>query len=114
MYVGRAKRGRTGLAGAYRLSGLRGRRGLALGQIDWGGIIQNSISTAGQVAAVAVRPPTYSSVINPTTGAQTITSYGAMPPTSLLGTGTDLTSLLSSPIVLIGGLALLAVFALKR
>lgn len=123
MYVGRRKLGRAGLAGKNRLSGLRGRQGLVLGQddgsssdINWGNILSTGIVTAGNVAAVAVRPPTYSSVINPVTGAQTITSYGATAP-SIFGTSLDsttLTGLLTSPLVLLGGLALVAVLALKR
>jgi hypothetical protein len=52
------------------------------------------------------------------TGAQTITSYAPIGSTSsLLGTsslGTEFSSLLSSPLVLLGGIALIAVFALKR
>ena len=118
MYVGTRKRGAGRLAGAYRFSGIRGLRGRRLGQIDYGSIITDAINTAGAVAVQAVKPPTYSSVVNPITGAQTITSYGAtVPSTSLLGTsalGTDLTSLLSSPLVLLGGIALIAVIALKR
>jgi hypothetical protein len=113
------------MAGTHRVSGLRGlRRGLArrLGQddssINWGQILTTGITVAGQDAAVALKPPTYSSVVNPLTGAQTITSYAPIGQTSsILGT-TDLTSslnsLISSPIVLIGGIALIAVLALKR
>ncbi len=75
----------------------------------WASIITTGITTAGAVAAKAVTPPTYSSTINPLTGAQTITSYGATVPSSLLTSGltTNLSSLLESPIVLIGGIALL-------
>lgn len=116
MYVGRTKPGLGRMARAHRLSGVRGLRG-RLGQdsIDWGSIIQTGIQTAGAVSAIAFKPPTYSSVINPYTGAQSITSYGAVPNTGLgLGAGTSLSSLLTSPVVLFGGLALLAVFALKR
>ncbi len=119
MYVGRAKRGRTGLAGTYGLSRLRGLRGRALGQdsIDWGNILQTGIQTAGAVSAIAFKPPTYSSVINPYTGAQTITSYANTPPSSSLlgvGPGSSFTELLTSPLVLVGGLLLVAVFALKK
>ncbi len=115
MYVGSRQLGGR-LARAHRLSGVR--RGLRgrLGQddINWGQILTTGIQTAGSVAAIAVKPPTYSSVVLPS-GAQSITSYGAtVPSTSILGAGTDLTSLLTSPLVLLGGLALLAVFALKR
>lgn len=105
------------MARANRLSGLRGGGRLGLGQdssIDWGSVLNNTISTAGAVAAKAVTPPTYSAVINPLTGAQTITSYGAtVPSTSLLGT-TDLSTLLESPLVLFGGLALVAFLMLKN
>lgn len=118
MYVGRRKIGRGRLAGAHRLSGLRGGRRLVLGQdeggINWGNVLTTSITDAASVAAVALRPPTYSSVVNPYTGAQSITSYAPLGSTpSLLGT-TSLTGLLSSPLVLLGGVALLAVLALKR
>jgi hypothetical protein len=120
MYVGIGKRA-SRLAGSHRLSGLRGLRGRGLGQdvpIDWGSIISTGITTAGAVAVKAVAPPTYSSVVNPITGAQTITSYAPIGATSsLLGTsslGTEFSSLLSSPLVLLGGIALIAVFALKR
>ena len=120
MYVGRAKRGRTGLAGAHGLSRLRGLRGRALGQddgINWGNILQTGIQTAGAVSAIAFKPPTYSSVINPYTGAQTVTSYANTPPSSSLlgvGPGSSFTELLTSPLVLVGGLLLVAVFALKK
>lgn len=82
----------------------------------WASIITTGITTAGAVAAKAVTPPTYSSTINPLTGAQTITSYGATVPSSLLTSGltTDLSSLLESPIVLIGGIALFALMMLRR
>ena len=118
MYARTAQLGRMRrVAGAHRLSGLRGLRG-SLGQ-DWGDIINNAISTAGSVASVALKPPTYSSVVNPYTGAQTVTSYGGVPQSSLLSGspllgGADLTSVLTSPIVLLGGLGLIAVLLLKR
>ena len=110
------------MAGAHRFSGLRGLRGLRLGQdatsIDWGNIIDTGITTAGAVAAKAVTPPTYSSVVNPLTGQQTITSYAPIgQTTSLLNSGTlttDFGSLLSSPLIWIGGIALIALVAMKR
>ena len=102
------------MAGKNGISRLRGMRGLGQDSIDWGNILTTGITTAGQVAAIAVRPPTYSSVVNPYTGAQSVTSYAPIgTSTSLLGMSSA-TSLLSSPYVLLGGLALLAVFALKR
>ena len=120
MYVGTRKRGMGRLARAHGLSRLRGLRGVSLGQdsIDWGSILNTGITTAGAVAARAVTPPTYSSVVNPVTGAQTITSYAPIGATSSLINSSDLTSslgsLLSSPLILLGGIALIAVFALKR
>ena len=115
MYVGRSKRGRGRVARANHLSGFRGLRlGQDDGSINWGNVLTTGITDAASVAAVAVKPPTYSSVINPVTGAQTITSYAPIGSTgSLLGTS-SLTTLLSNPLVLLGGLALVAIVALKR
>ena len=122
MYVGNRKRGMGRVAGAHRFSGLRGLRGRRLGQDDWGSIIDNAITTAGKVASVAVSPgpvPTYSYQSTPYgTSIQSFAPGGASAiPSSILPTstvGTDLTSLLSSPLVLIGGIALIALVAMKR
>lgn len=122
MYVGTRKRGMGRLARAHGLSALRGLRGRGLGQddssINWGTVLDTGILTAGAVASKAVTPPTYSSVVNPVTGAQTITSYAPIGATSSLINSSDLTSslgsLFSSPLILLGGIALIAVFALKR
>lgn len=123
MYVRTGNPGKRRMAGAHRLSGLRGAQRIVLGQdddsgFDWDTFTQTLIKTAGSVAAVAVKPPTYSSSINPYTGQQTITSYA---PTGYTGSalgagvlGTGFSSLLSSPLVLLGGAALLAVVLLKR
>lgn len=116
MYVRPGKFGRMrGLARAHGVSGLRGLRGARLSglgdDIDWSQIIDTGISTAGSVAQVALKPPTYSSVVYPS-GASSVTSYGAVPSTSALGTST--TSLLSSPYLILGGLALLAVVLMKQ
>ncbi len=106
------------MARAHRLSGVRrGRRGRTMGQdssgMDWSQILTTGIQTAGNVAAIAVRPPTYSSVMYPS-GAQSVTSFGSPSQTASMMGGIDFTSLLSSPLILLGGLALVAVFALKR
>jgi hypothetical protein len=113
MYVGRRKIGHGRLAGAHRLSGLRrSRRGLGDG-FDWSGFSTTLINDAAGVASIAVKPPTYSSVVLPS-GAQSITSYAPIGATSsLLGTS-SLTSLFDSPVVLLGGFALVAVLLLKR
>ena len=71
------------MAGAHRFSGLRGLRGRRLGQdastpsFDWTNFLDTTITTAGAVAAKAVTPPTYSSVVNPLQGTQTITELCA-------------------------------------
>ena len=123
MYVATGKLGGArGLAGSHRVLGRRlGRRlGQDDGGIDWGSIITQGITVAGQDAAVALKPPTYSAstVYNPTTGQYTssTTSYaatGGAGLTSPLGTA-SLTSWLSSPLVLLGGVALIAVVLLRN
>lgn len=111
------------MARAHGVSRLRGMRGLGQddgSDINWGGILSTGIQSAAAVTAVALKPPTYSSSYNAITGQQSVTSYGGVPQTSLFGSslgpgvGTDLTSLISSPIILLGGLALVAVLVLKR
>ena len=106
------------MARAHRLSGLRGLRGYQRvvlgddGDIDWGSIISNSITTAGQVAQVALKPPTYSAVTLPS-GATSVTSYapiGSSTASALLGTS----SVLNNPYVILGGLALVAVLLMKQ
>lgn len=124
-----ARHGR--LARAHRVSGLRGLRGDGIvarrlaalgygdaGGVDWSGITQNLITTAGNVAKVAVSPgpvPTYQAITTPG-GYSSVTSYGPLG-TSPLSTTASLDSfdaLLTSPLVLLGGLALFAVVLMKR
>jgi hypothetical protein len=100
---------------------MRRLRGMGDDGIDWSQIISTGIQTAGSVAKVAVTPPMYSSIVNPMTGASSVTSFagapGLYPSGSIPGLssqfGTSLTGLLSNPIVLIGGVALL-VLAFRR
>ena len=86
--------------------------------IDWGDILSTGIQTAGSVAKVAVTPPMYSSVINPVTGQQSITSYAGSPglyPASGIASGSaGIASLLNSPVVLLGGLALVLVLVMRK
>ena len=119
------------MAGANRVSGLRGLRGsrlsgyerailgdrfaaLGYGSIDWSQILTAGITTAGNVAQVALKPPTYSSIQYPS-GYTSVQSYGALP-AGTVGVPSSLTStsLLDSPYLLLGGLALLAVVLMKR
>jgi hypothetical protein len=96
------------MARAHGLSRLRGLRGGRLGDdIDWGSIISSSITTAGQVAQVALKPPTYSAVQYPS-GLISTQSYGAVPNTS------SISGFLSPDVLLLGGLALVAVVLMKR
>lgn len=99
------------MARAHRLSGLRGLRGyqrVVLGDdIDWGSIISNSITTAGQVAQVALKPPTYSSTQYPS-GLISTQSYGMVPQT------TSLSGFLNSNMLILGALAIGAIVLLKR
>ena len=130
-YVAIRKRGRgRRVARAHRVPAFRrarelsgyeravlGERFAALGYgdsgIDWGSILSQGITTAGSVAAIAVKPPTYSSVVYPS-GAQSVTSYGAMPGSSSIAGASSLEGLLTSPYLLLGGMALLAVVLMKR
>ena len=121
MYARLGKLGRNSrMAGAHRFSGLRGLRGARLGDddggFDWSSItpiIQTGIQTAGQVAQVALKPPTYSSVVYPS-GASTVQSYGALP-SGAPGTATAaIGDLLASPYLVLGGIVLLAVILMKR
>jgi len=82
---------------------------------DFVPLFTTAINDAASVASVALKPPTYSSVVNPYTGASTVTSYGGIPnsSSSLLGTS-SLGSLLSDPTVLLLGFGILAIVLLKR
>lgn len=97
--------------------GALGRRRRSLGDgIDWSSIITTGINDAASVAKTAVTPPAYSSVVNPLTGQQSITAYGATGSAiaaSPLGT-TTLSSLLTSPLFLLFGFGLVAVIALRK
>jgi hypothetical protein len=97
------------MAGAHNVSRLGRLRGRKLGDItDWMPLLTTGINDAASVAQVALKPPTYSSVTTPY--GTSITSYGAVAP----GVTVDpLTSLLSSPLFLLGGVALLVVL-MKR
>jgi hypothetical protein len=115
--LGRMRKTRLGRAASDRIV----RRRLAAlgygdaGGIDWSGIITTGINDAATVAKTAVTPPMYSSVVNPLTGASSIQSYGASPGVGALGTSLlGSSSLLSSPLVLFGGLALILVLAFRR
>lgn len=123
MYARMGNLARPGrMARPHRLSGLRGLRGrMGDDGIDWSSIITTGITQAGNVAKVAVAPgplPTYQSITNPY-GYSSVTSYapagtvipGVTGATSSLG---GLDTLLTSPLVLLGGLALLAVVLMKR
>ncbi len=74
------KQNRLGAMRSSRSRRIVARRLAALGYddsgIDWSSIISTGITSAASVAKTAVTPPTYSSVVNPLTGAQTITAYG--------------------------------------
>lgn len=109
------------MARSYGISRIRGlKRGLGDDGLDWSDIITTGITSAATVAKAAVSPtPTYAYTSGPQ-GTQ-ILSYGApgssvspysySPYTSGLG---DISQLFSSPIVLIGGIGLIAVLLLKR
>ena len=112
MYVRRTKLARAHRLGAVR--GIRGVRGLADdgGGIDWGSIITTGIQTAGNVAQVALKPPTYSSVTTPYgTSVQAYGTTGQQMIPSGLGTS-SLDSI--SPVWLLLGAGLLAVVLLRR
>jgi hypothetical protein len=83
---------------------------------DYIPVFTAAINDAASVASVALRPPTYSSVTNPYTGASTVTSYGAIPSTGLGSNPVTagLTTLLADPIMVWLGLGLLAFVAMKR
>jgi len=112
MYV-RMRKGKS-----PRLGRLGRRRGLGDDSIDWGSIITAGINQAGAVAKVAETPPMYSAVVNPITGASSVTSYagapGLYPGSNVLGSTAGLTSLLNSPVFLLGGLALVLVLIFRR
>lgn len=91
----------------------RPRRG-GVGEIDWGSILTTSINDAATVAKVAVTPPMYSSVVNPMTGQQSVTSYAGAPGLGQSLASPGLTSIFSSPAVLLLGLGFLAVLAFRR
>jgi hypothetical protein len=99
------------VAGANRLSGLGRGRGLR----DWSDVtdlISTGITTAGQVAQVALKPPTYSSITTPY--GTSISSYG--PVGSPIGAASSTSQwgmLFQSPLFLIG-IGLLVVVAVKR
>jgi hypothetical protein len=88
-----------------------------LGDItDYMPLFTTAINDAASVAQVALRPPSYSSVVNPYTGASSVTAYGPVGNSSQFsasGLGGSLTGSLS-PIWLLGGFGLLAIVLLKR
>lgn len=119
--VRRVGMGRASVSRGIAARNMRIRRmsGLAdFSDVDWTQIINTGLTQAGSVAKTAVTPPMYSSVVNPLTGASSVTSYAGSPGlypggSSIPGIGTSLSSVLSSPIVLLGGIALL-VLAFRR
>lgn len=122
MYVRTGKRaGIRRLAGAHRLSGLGRLRQLGQdGGFDWSDFADTLVTTAGKVAQTAVAPapvPTYSYKSTPYgTQIQSYSPAGASAvPSSLFSgtTGTDWTSLLLSPVGLLG-MGVLAFLALKK
>ena len=110
-----ARHGRV--ARAHRLSGLRGLRGGLGDGIDWSSILTAGITQAGNVAKVAVAPgplPTYQAITTPG-GYSSVTTYGAGGvPQIGTSVGSDIGSLLTSPIALLFGFGLLAVVLMKR
>jgi hypothetical protein len=117
MYVRLRKRGSRGMAGTHRLSGVGRLRGVSrLGDgIDWGDTLNNAISTAGQVATVALKPPTYSSIVSPN-GATSISAYGPIGSSGIFsgtGLGGSLTGSLS-PLLLLGLVGLGVVLLVRR
>ena len=103
-----------------RQSGLgmvrRRRRSMGDDSIDLNSLLTTTINDAATVAKVAVTPPTYSAVVNPLTGAQTITAYGTTGTnvaTSSLG-AESLSTLLSNPMFLLLGVGLILVIAMKK
>lgn len=84
--------------------------------INWNQVLQTAIPAAASVAKVAVTPPTYSSVVNPSTGYSSVTSYGAAPAGGLANplAASSLTGLLTSPLILLLGGGLILVMALRR
>lgn len=107
--LGRSRRGSSRAIIHQRMKGLGDGYGSS---IDWGSILQTGITSAANVAKVAVQPPAYSSVINPMTGQQSITSYAGAGPAALdpLASG-QFAALLGSPMVLLLGVGLIIVLA---
>ena len=113
--LGRSRRGNSRAIVGQRMKAL----GYSYGSsVDWGSILQTGITSAAQVAKVAVQPPVYSSVVNPLTGAQSITSYAGSPGLAAgavnpLGSE-QLTSVLGSPMFLLLGIGLIVVLAARH
>lgn len=110
--------GRTGNLGAHplrgvgRLRGLRGRLG-RLGDdstdADIANVLTAGITTAGSVASVALKPPTYSETISPS-GVTSIQSYAPLTSIPGVSSGIDPTTLL----LLGGGLLLVIVMMAEK
>lgn len=91
-----------------RLAGAHAQRG-SLGDIDWGSVVNNLITTGGKVASIAETPTPTTSIMYPS-GASATVSGGALLPASL---GSSITSSSLMPFLLLGG-AVALIFALKR
>jgi hypothetical protein len=98
-----------------RLRRLRLRRNLGQDGFDWSQVLTTGITTAGNVAQVALRPPTYSSVTGPY--GSSVTSYGSVPGSAGYGVNplsSSLSSILSDPVIVLGLIGAAVLVIAKR